>query len=75
MTDELRLACARALHTVSPDGEIRGGGRAVIVVIERLGHPHLARFLSWPPMVWVAALSYRLVASHRGFFAHFLFRK
>ncbi|MGO9831857.1 MAG: thiol-disulfide oxidoreductase DCC family protein [Myxococcaceae bacterium] len=75
MTAELREACARAAHVVTPDGQVLRAGRAVLYVLGRLGHPQLARLLSLPPLVWGVGLGYWLVARHRQLFSRVLFRR
>ena len=75
MTAELREACARAVHVVTPDGRVLRGGRAVLYVLGRLGHPRLAGLLSVPPLVWGVGLGYWLVARNRQLFSRLLFRR
>ncbi len=75
MTAELRTACARAVHLVSPDGTIYSAGRAVLKALELVGYGALARVASWPPFVWFVELGYWLVARNRYFFSRFLFKR
>jgi predicted DCC family thiol-disulfide oxidoreductase YuxK len=75
MTPELRLACARAVHVVRPDGRTLRAGRAVVCVIGLLGWGRLAAALSAPPLIWLVEIGYRVVADHRPFFGRLLFRK
>jgi hypothetical protein len=75
MTDDLAAACARAVHVLGEDGTRLAGGRASLFVLARIGYPRLARVLGVPPLAWAVEAGYRLIASHRGFFARFLFRK
>ncbi|MGO9063290.1 MAG: thiol-disulfide oxidoreductase DCC family protein [Myxococcaceae bacterium] len=75
MTAELREACARAVHVVTPEGRVLRGGRAVLYVLGRLGHPRLARLLGLPPLVWAVGLGYWLVARNRQLFSRVLFRR
>ena len=75
MTPELREACVRAVHTIAPDGKTARAGRAALHILAELGHPTLARVLSFPPFVWAIELGYFLVAHNRGFFGRFLFTR
>jgi predicted DCC family thiol-disulfide oxidoreductase YuxK len=65
MTEALRAACARAVHVVTPEGEVLRAGRAVLYVLGRLGHPRLARLLALPPLVWGVELAYWFFARNR----------
>jgi len=75
MTPELRAACGRAVHLLTPDGRILRAGRACLWVLERIGHPVLARVLALPPLVWAFELGYWLVARNRGLASRVLFRR
>jgi len=75
MTPELARACARAVHVVTPEGEVLRAGRASLYVLGRIGHPGLARILSLPPLVWAVELGYWLVARNRQFFSRLMFRR
>jgi len=72
MTDELREACRRAVHVRTADGRWLRGGRACIFVLERIGWPRLARVAAAPPLVWLVAGGYALVARNRAFFSRLL---
>ena len=74
MTPELRLACARAVHLLTPEGDVLRAGRACLWVLERTGHPVLARGLALPPLVWAVELGYWLVARNRQLASRVLFR-
>ncbi len=74
MTPSLRAACVQAVHVVRANGQVLRGARAWLYVLEHIGWGRFARFLALPPMVWVMELGYRIVASHRSFFARFMFR-
>jgi len=65
MTPDLALACAGAVHVFTRDGARLRGGRAVLFVTEHLGWRRTSRALSFPPMVWLVELGYRLVARNR----------
>ena len=75
MTPELRVACARAVHVLTPDGEVLRAGRACLWVLQRIGYPVLARVFALPPLVWVVEVGYWLVARNRGFASRVLFRR
>ena len=74
ITPEIRDAAARAVQYVYPDGHFVSGSRAVFATLRRIGYPGPWRVLSWPPLVWIAELGYRIVARNREFFARILFR-
>jgi predicted DCC family thiol-disulfide oxidoreductase YuxK len=74
MTPELRQACARAVHLLTPEGRMLRAGRACLWVLERIGYPVLARVLALPPLVWVVEVGYWLVARNRGLASRVLFR-
>jgi len=75
MSDELSVACARALHVVTNDGRTLRAGRASLYILQHTGWGWFARLLSWPPFVWFVELGYFIVARNRRFFGKFLFRK
>ncbi len=75
MTGALLAACRRAMHVVTPDGQILRAGRAVLFVLETVGyHPFWARRLARFPFIFAVEWGYALVAGHRPFFAKILFR-
>jgi predicted DCC family thiol-disulfide oxidoreductase YuxK len=74
MTPQLYAACRQAVHVITMEGRIIRAGRAVMFVLEEIGYPHwLVRPFTWPPLVWLTEMGYRLVANHRPFFGRFLF--
>ena len=75
MTPELRQACARAVHLVTPEGRMLRAGRACLWVLERIGYPVLARVLALPPLVWIVEVGYWLVARNRWLASRVLFRR
>lgn len=75
MTPELRAACGRAVHLLTPDGRMLRAGRACLWVLERIGYPLLARVLALPPLVWAFELGYWLVARNRKLASRVLFRR
>jgi predicted DCC family thiol-disulfide oxidoreductase YuxK len=75
MTDVLRIACARAVHVVTPDGRVLRAGGAGLRVLERLGFRGTAAALSIPPLVWLVEAGYWAVARNRPFFSRFIFRR
>jgi predicted DCC family thiol-disulfide oxidoreductase YuxK len=75
MTPELRLACTRAVHVLTPEGDVLRAARACLWVLQRTGYPVLARVLALPPLVWVVELGYWLVARNRGLASRVLFRR
>jgi predicted DCC family thiol-disulfide oxidoreductase YuxK len=74
MTPELRAACARAVHVVTPDGRTLRAGRACLYVLEQIGFRGLARLLSLPPLVWLVESGYWVVARNRGLASKVFFR-
>ena len=75
MTPELRAACSRAVHLITPDGRTLRAGRACLEVLRRIGFPFWASLLSIPPLVWAVELGYWLVARNRMLASRFLFRR
>ena len=75
MTPELRAACGRAVHLLTPEGRMLRAGRACLWVLERIGYPLLARVLAVPPLVWAVELGYWLVARNRELASRVLFRR
>lgn len=71
MTPELRDACARAVHVITPEGEMLRAGRATLDVLERLGYRRLVWPLKRRPLLWLVELGYRWVARHRGWIGKF----
>jgi predicted DCC family thiol-disulfide oxidoreductase YuxK len=74
MSDEMRVACSRALHVIKSDGTVLRAGRATLYILERIGWGRFARFLGYPPMIWFVELGYWIVANNRRFFSKFMFR-
>jgi predicted DCC family thiol-disulfide oxidoreductase YuxK len=74
MTDALAARCVRAVHVITPSGQILSGGRACLCVVSVIGYRRLARVLCLPPLVWLVEAGYWLVARNRRFFSRFLFR-
>lgn len=75
MTPELRAACARAVHLLTPEGRMLRAGKACLWVLARTGYPLLARVLALPPLVWAVELGYWLVARNRKLASWVLFRR
>ena len=75
MTPELRLACSRAVHVLTAEGEVLRAARACLWVLERVGSPVLGRVLALPPLVWAVELGYWLVARNRRLASRVLFRR
>lgn len=65
MTPELREACVRAVHVVTPEGEILRAGRASLDVLERLGYRRLVALSRRRPLIWVVEIGYAFVARNR----------
>lgn len=65
LPEETQLACTRAVHVVTDDGDVLTGGRASLFILGRLGWPRLARLLAVRPLVWAVELGYRVAAQHR----------
>ena len=74
MTDDLRLACVRAVHVLTADGHTLRAGRAVMYILEHLGFGWLARLARRRPFIWPIELGYWIVARNRVFFSRFMFR-
>ncbi len=75
MNDDLRAACALAVHLRTGTGVWLRAGRAVLATLGLLGWPRMARLLASPPFIWAVELGYWLVSRNRPFFARFLFRR
>jgi len=75
MTAALYEANRRALHVVTREGTILRAGRACLFVLGQLGYRWVARIFALPPLSWAVELGYRMVATHRSFFARLLFRR
>ncbi|CEK15360.1 hypothetical protein CWRG_01132 [Chthonomonas calidirosea] len=73
LTPELRRACAQAVHVITADGKVLRGARAVLFLLESIGGGKLARWASYPPLVWLLEAAYRFVANHRDIFDRLLF--
>jgi predicted DCC family thiol-disulfide oxidoreductase YuxK len=74
ITEELRQACERVLHVLRPDGTILRADQAVLHIYEQLGYRLPVAVLRAPPLSWLTAPAYQLVANNRRFFARFTFR-
>ena len=75
MTDDLRLACRRAVHVVTADGHVLRAGRAAMFILRELGHPVLGTLGATPPFLWAVELGYWIIARNRRFFSRFMFRR
>lgn len=76
MTPSLYAACRQAVHVISVDGQVIKAGRAAMFILEELGYPRwLVRPFTWPPLVWLTELGYRIVVENRPFFSKFLFTR
>jgi predicted DCC family thiol-disulfide oxidoreductase YuxK len=76
MTPPLYAACEQAVHVITADGRVIKAGRAVMFILEEIGYPHwLVRPFTWPLLVWLTELGYRIVADNRPFFSKFLFTR
>lgn len=59
-------ALDRAIHVVTPEGQVLRGGKAVLFIGEKLGYyPALLRWWRRSPLVWAAELAYWIVARLR----------
>lgn len=74
MTDALAVQCARAVHVLTPSGQILFGGRACLCLFSLIGYRRLSRLLALPPLVWLVESGYWLVARNRRFLSRFFFR-
>jgi len=75
MTPKLFAACEYAVHVVTADGKILRAARACLFVLEQLGWAWQVRLLRLPPVLWFLENIYKIVASHRDFFANFFFTR
>ena len=66
MTDELAAWCARAVHVITPEGQVLRGGRATLYALDRVGWHRLAGVCARPPIRWLVEAGYWLVARSRG---------
>ena len=69
MNDELRESCRRAIHVVTPEGELLRAGRASLHVLEEAGFRRLARIGRRVPLLWAVEIGYRIVARNRRIFS------
>ena len=67
MDQDLREACARALHVVRADGRVLHSGAAALFVLDRLGWRPLSRVLGSAPLLPLVEAAYRWTAGHRPF--------
>ena len=65
MTPELRVACAEALHAITPRGRVLRGGDATIFALGAVGQRGLARVLWRRPLRDVMGFGYKIVARMR----------
>lgn len=49
---------------IDEQGQVSGGGRAVLKMLRELGYRGLG-WIAWPPFIWVWEFGYRLVARNR----------
>ncbi len=75
MSDALAAQCARAVHVITPAGEVLRAGRASLYALGRIGWRRLEAIASRRPLVWLVEAGYWLVARNRPFFARFMFRR
>ena len=73
MTDSLARRCERAVHVVTPEGQVLSAGRASLYVLGKIGFPRLARVGGLPPFVWGVEVAYWIVARNRRVFSRWLF--
>ena len=62
MTDALAARCARAVHVITPEGEVLSGGRASLYALDRVGWRRLAAVCARPPLRWLVARSRGLLS-------------
>lgn len=75
MTPQLRRACRRSVHVVTPDGRVLKAGRAALYVLGAVGWPKPpVQLLGLPPLIWLVEIAYRLVANNRILLSRFVFR-
>lgn len=74
MTPALRRACEDSVHVITAPGHVLRGARAVLFFLELTDGKWLARLIARSPLIWPLEWGYRIVTTHRGFFAQFLFR-
>ena len=72
MTDALTAACARAMHVVTPEGQVLRAGRASLYILGQLGWRRTATALSRRPLVWAVEVGYGLVARGRSLISRLL---
>ena len=73
MTDSLARRCERAVHVLTPEGQVLSAGRASLYVLGKIGFPRLARVGGLPPFVWGVELAYWMVARNRRVFSRWMF--
>ena len=64
VSEELRLACAEAVHVITRNGRILGGAEAWLFMLRAIGWRTVAILLETPPLFWfLRALSKWVMAS------------
>ena len=75
MSDALAARCARAVHVITPAGQVLRAGRASLYVLGRIGWHATEAIASRRPLAWLVEVGYWLVARNRPFFARVMFRR
>lgn len=75
MTPELREACARSVHVITPAGDVLRGGQATLHILERIGFPRSARLLGHAPLSWLVEAGYQVVSRNRKVLSRLMFRR
>lgn len=74
MTEEIRRTAAGSVQVRFPGGGGQEGGRACLLILDRLGYRGLVSVLGRQPLASLVDWGYRIVARHRGFLGRFLHR-
>lgn len=73
MTPELMGRSGREMLVVAHGGQVLGGARAFLFVLEQTGAKWVKVF-GLPPLVWIVDGVYRLIAMNRGFISKTFFK-
>ena len=74
ISPELKMACEKAVHVITKDGEILRAGKAALFAGRATKWRRLARLLEHRPWIWFVEIGYWIVARNRQFFSRFLFQ-
>ena len=74
LNEELRRACAEAVHVITLDGRILHAADAWLFMLRAIGWRAVPALLGTRPLYWFTELGYRIVARHRHWLSRLLIR-